>query len=125
MNNQLSPEQQIKLEQLSQKPFGRELAGKVARFLKENGSIAYNHRDYCGTGLFYLNHQYLHTAVDDGNPVVYFAEERGWVFSDPHKFIDWLAMQSDHSLSMHDNPNIFSNQTITRHRLLAALNRSD
>lgn len=29
--------------------------------------------------------------VDDGHPVVYRAQEKGWAFHDVHKFIAWLA----------------------------------
>ena len=94
-----------------------DLARRVTKYLKNQGSIAYNHRDYCGTGLFFLNGRYLHAAVDDGHPVVLWAEERGWSFGDPHAFAQWLAAQSDYSLSMYDNPQIFNNQTISRKRL--------
>ncbi len=100
-----------------------DLAKRVAGHLKKNGAIAYNHRDYCGTGLFFQGGQYMHTFVDDGHPVVYRAQEKGWAFHDVYKFIGWLAEQSDYSLSMYDNPGVFNNQTITRKRLEDALSK--
>ena len=117
VQHELSSDQQSELARLSQEPFGSELAKQVARHLKSDGPIAYNHRDYCGTGLFYLEGEYLHTVVDDGHPVPYFGRDRGWSFEDQHAFVAWLGEQSDYSLSMHENPGIFNNQTITRKRL--------
>lgn len=117
VKQELSSEQQSELARLSREPFGHTLARQVAHHLKKRGAIAYNHRDYCGTGLFYLNGEYLHTVVDDGHPVPYYGQDRGWSFEDQHAFVAWLGEQSDYSLSMHDNPGIFNNQTITRKRL--------
>ena len=91
VKQELSSEQQSELARLSREPFGHSLARQVAHHLKKRGAIAYNHRDYCGTGLFYLNGEYLHTVVDDGHPVPYFGRDRGWSFEDQHAFVAWLA----------------------------------
>jgi len=123
VSQNLSDDQKAELASLSQEPYGHDLAKKVAKHLKLRGSIAHNHRDYCGTGLFYLEGEYLYTVVDDGHPVPYYGRERGWSFGDLHSFAAWLSQQSDYSLSMADNPAVFNNQTITRSRLEKALER--
>lgn len=120
----LSESQKSELALLSSEPFGRDLAAKVAKYLKKHGRIAYNHRDYCGMGLFYFDNGYLYTAVDDGHPVPYYGKERGWYFDNMHSFIDWLADQSDYSLSNFENPHTFNNQTITKTRLQATLHKA-
>lgn len=94
-------------------PYGRELAAQVAAAL-EHGALCYNHRDYCGMGL---------EKSTDGN-YVYAAIWDGWLepvhtFHTRESFVQWLAVQSDASLSRVDEPEswVWNNQVINRQRL--------
>ncbi|KAA2245719.1 hypothetical protein F0L74_07140 [Chitinophaga agrisoli] len=105
---------QLKQNLLSRNtPFGRQLAEQVSYAL-ERGALCYSHRDYCGMGLE-KNAQgnYVYAAVWDG-----------WLqplqtFTSREAFIQWLAVQSDASLSRVNEPDtwVWDNQVINRQRL--------
>ena len=109
-------------------PFGAELTGAAVAALKirqwqgELYALARMHRDYCGHGLFWeraAGRYHVSAALDglpQGAPRISFSDEAA--------FTDWLARQSDLSLSGHVSPNVFEhdshpgNQRITRAFLL-------
>lgn len=101
-------------------PFGRDLAGRVADYLADRGGIAYDHRDYCGAGLFFRGGAFLYAEVGDGD--IEFGSTPT-TFSDREAFVGWLAGQSDEALSGRaaGNPFILGNQRITRARLEGVL----
>ncbi|MEV4884567.1 hypothetical protein MRBLMN1_003082 [Chitinophaga ginsengisegetis] len=94
-------------------PYGLELAEQVAAALS-HGALCYSHRDYCGMGL---------EKNTDGN-YVYAAVWDGWLepvhtFNSRQAFVQWLAVQSDASLSRVNEPDtwLWNNQVINRQRL--------
>lgn len=94
-------------------PYGRELAEQVAAALSY-GALCYSHRDYCGMGL---------EKNADGN-YIYAAIWDGWLepvhtFSTRQAFVQWLASQSDASLSRVNEVDtwVWNNQVINRQRL--------
>jgi hypothetical protein len=103
-------------------PFGMELAQLVANHLMFEGGIYYQHRDYCGMGLAFVDGSFHYGEVFDGFP----SSDSGFTFLEKDAFIGWLAEQTDQSLSRSADPNVFfrNNQTITRARLLTTLNNN-
>ncbi len=94
-------------------PFGRQLAEQVAAAL-EHGALCYSHRDYCGMGLEKnANGNYVYAAVWDGwlQPV--------HTFTTREAFVQWLAVQSDASLSRVNEADtwVWNNQVINQQRL--------
>jgi hypothetical protein len=104
-----------KNRQRSRTPYGSELAGQVAEALVRGQRLAHAHRDYCGMGLEYRNHEFYYGEVWDG----YYVEAPKATLATREAFVQWLARQSDHSLSRVDeaDPWYWDNQTITRARL--------
>ncbi|HZY82584.1 MAG TPA: hypothetical protein VFE50_23820 [Cyclobacteriaceae bacterium] len=100
-------------------PFGKEFAQRVAQKLKTKSNLMYSHRDYCGTGLTWDNHQFIYCHVNDGYPAEVILS-----FDTEQAFIDWLAEQSDQSLSGSNDANEFyrNNQRITQARLFDFIN---
>ncbi|WP_224241791.1 hypothetical protein [Hyalangium gracile] len=103
-------------------PYGEELANRVADFVSRNYCIAYSHRDYCGTGFFYLNGRFVYDHVTDGRgdfEGMSKLEDAIALFPDRASFVAWLAQQSDESLSGKEkgDPWYTDNQRITRARL--------
>ena len=96
-------------------PYGPALAGQVADALLRGQRLAHAHRDYCGMGLEYRNHAFYYGEVWDG----YWVEEPKVSLATRGAFVQWLARQSDHSLSRVEetDPWYWDNQTITRARL--------
>jgi len=99
--------------------YGRELAEQVATSLVE-GALCYGHRDYCGMGLEKnASGNYVYAVVWDGwlEPV--------HTFHTREAFVQWLAVQSDASLSRVDEPDtwLWNNQVINRERLEEFVNR--
>jgi hypothetical protein len=98
-------------------PYGNEIAEKVSDFLEKNGFIAYNHRDYCGMAFIQEEDIYYYCTCHDG--VTFYAEK---AFNDKKSFFEWLAIQSDDTMSRKYEPNIepssIDNQCITKERLL-------
>lgn len=94
-------------------PYGQELAEQVATALAHE-ALCYRHRDYCGMGLEKdSDGNYVYAAVWDGWP------EPVHTFSTRPAFVQWLALQSDASLSRVDEPDtwLWNNQVIDRQRL--------
>lgn len=97
------------------KPYGTAVAQKVANYLENGGFIAYSHREYCGMGLIYDSKvkKYVYGSVQDG--VNFYPEN---VFQNAKDFVEWLAAQSDESLSGKDTDEFTqNNQRITLERL--------
>lgn len=110
---------------LNQKSYGRELAGKVAEKLKRDpikldkdgyyvgsGGLYLSHRDYCGIGLYFFEGKFTLGEVNDGMgpyPVLITFENQG-------EFVEWLANQSDQSMSLCARYS-FNNQTVIKIRL--------
>lgn len=101
---------------LDQETYGRELAGKVAKKLKQ-GPLYHAHRDYCGIGLYFFEGKFTLGEVYDGmgpHPVLI-------AFESQEEFVEWLAKQSDQRMSLMVSDDRlffnFNNQTITKIRL--------
>ncbi len=94
-------------------PYGTELAEQVAIRLKES-SIGYGHRDYCGMGLELSNDTYRYGELWDG-----IMNEPDLYWDNKKSFVDWLARQSDASLSRLESkdPFYWGNQVINEERL--------
>ena len=114
-------------------PFGPDLAQAVVRVLKGRPwagalhAIVRSHRDDTGHGLFHDAGRggfHVSASMDglpSGAPLIAFEDEAA--------FTDWLARQSDRSLSIDGQPDLFgaerypSLQRITRAFLLAQIAR--
>lgn len=113
---------------ISTEAYGRELAEAVASRLERGDSLAYGHRDYCGTGLRFADGEFICGEVSDGE-LLTSKELKTWsdipnkfehiTFSQRHEFIEWLAAQSDVSLHGADlrAPQLVGNQRLTLQRL--------
>lgn len=116
----------------NQEQYGKELAKKVAKFIEKKStlnSICYFHRDYCGVGFFLKEGIYYYTHFFDGYPSLVFDSEKPenliQKFTKKSEFVNWLAKQSDQSLSGendynyhgYDNSFYVDNQRITKKRL--------
>lgn len=98
---------------LSTNHFGYELANQVAEKLIKYGSFGDAHPGHCGTGLFYNkstsflrklqprpNNCFMIASVYDGEPW-----DEYKVFEKQEEFVEWLAKQSDWSMSgFSENP---------------------
>lgn len=103
--------------------YGIELATKIAEKLmqtNENKGLLFNHRDYCGLGLFYHQQRFILYEVEDGNSpnnnFLFRKEDVVASFDTQQEFIHWLANENDKSMSLYGSN--FNNQTITKIRLL-------
>jgi hypothetical protein len=104
------------------RPYGVELAEKVADYLVQKGDICYSHRDYCGVGFCFREREFLYDYVTDGGFYgSWYASVPSPIKRFPNRaaFVAWLAEQSDQSLSGQEEPEQFlcNNQRITRERL--------
>jgi hypothetical protein len=110
--------------EIDKRPFGRELAERVADYLQRWQEIAYSHAYYCGMGLFHDDGEFAYADVSDSGVGVW----RGvfQVFPDREAFVAWLARQSDDSLFGHEEADPFyrGNQRISRQRLEGHLDGS-
>lgn len=111
---------------------GRDVASRVADRLDNGEVLGYAHRDFCGMGLEFQRGVYVHGPVQDWwvNPDK--PNDSAWYcggasFETKEAFVDWLAAQSDHSLSGHDLEHEFyrDNQRLTLARLQAFANGGD
>lgn len=112
--------------------FGEDLANKVVDYLKEHLLIRYDHYGYCGTGFVLLDKKILYTHFDEWNSYqhgeIYKAggDYIGIIktFSSEEEFVNWLAKQSDESLSGKESGDSWytDNQRITWKRLEYLLN---
>jgi hypothetical protein len=86
------------------------LANQVASALEAGGILAYSHRDYCGIGLRFVDQVFVYGKVYDGKlpspKEVAHLQEGGnleqRVFGSKEEFVQWLAGQTDESLSGKD-----------------------
>jgi len=105
--------------------FGRVLANKIADLLEHGETIVQGQKEYCGTGLCYVDGRFVYDDMRDGRlaclgqtPPAY--DRALAVFSDRAAFVAWLAGQSDHSLSGKEHRDPWSKtQRITLSRLRA------
>ena len=92
---------------------GKELAGRVADRLKMKCDLMYSHRDYCGTGLTWDNGNFIYGKVYDGDMM-----EPIKTFAGQQEFVDWLAEQTNTSLSGADEDHFYKdNQRLDLPRL--------
>lgn len=111
----------------SKTPYGESLADKVYDYLCLHSRIAYHHYGYCGVGLVKEGETILYTHIDEWltyqEGVHYHpgGEYLGIIqrFTSKASFIDWLAQQSDDTLSGKESgdPWYTDNQRLSRHRL--------
>ena len=95
---------------------GKEMAERVAQRLKMKCDLAYDHRDYCGTGLTWRNGKFIYGGVYDGLVGSTVIKE----FGNEREFVEWLAEQTDYSLSGADEDQFYkNNQRITLTRLFS------
>ena len=124
---------QMRINLSDDTPFGADLARQAVRVLKTRRNtgtlhaLVRLHRDYTGHGLYYEADSgafYISASLDglpEGAPLISFTDETA--------FVDWLARQSDLSLSGYQQPNMFQNdayagnQRITRAFLLTEIMR--
>lgn len=112
--NQLSKTDFDRFNNLNSKQYGLCLATKVADKLstqKNKKDLYFYHRDYCGLGIFYTDEKFILSTVFDGFPTHEVIAE----FIEKSVFTDWLAIESDQSMSLYGTK--FNNQTITKMRL--------
>jgi hypothetical protein len=109
---------------------GLALAQAVTNQLEQGRVLAFNHRDYCGMGLQYIDGVFMYAEVQDGYlPTLNnlqgdrqsgsIANMQYLLFHTRAEFIDWLASQSDHTLSGREIADEFMrhNQRLTIRRL--------
>jgi hypothetical protein len=111
---------------LSLEPVGTDLATRVSCALQDRlEPMCYIHRDYCGHGLMYdaTTRAFQVCSFDDGYPAAVLQ-----TFNTREAFVEWLAEQSDFSLSGAEGGDAplraegrfaLNNQRITRERLRA------
>ena len=115
-NTQDDKQRQQRLRQMlavDTAPFGNALAETVAEALKYGG-LGLSHRDYCGLGLELKDGSYRYGELYDG-----YMMQAIHTFADRESFVNWLARQSNASLSRIEQPDAWTwgNQVITRQRL--------
>ena len=110
------------------RPYARELAEAVAQkiFSRVDSGIVYGHAYYCGMGLGYCEalNASAYTEVQDGYLVPDESETSlTRVFPTAEALAEWLAQQSDLSLSMSEggDTRLQGNQTLTKKRMLEYL----
>jgi len=98
---------------LDNQSYGAELSRKVGeKIVNSTDGLYHAHRDYCGVGIFYVDHKIEIGEVNDGRgPYPVFIR-----FDSSVAFAEWLSAQSDQSLSLYSR-GAFNNQTITKIRL--------
>ncbi len=109
---------------------GLALAQAVANQLEQGLVLAFNHRDYCGMGLQYIDGVFMYAEVQDGylpkldnlqdnHQSGSMSHMQHFLFHTRVEFIDWLASQSDHTLSGSEIADQFirNNQRLTIKRL--------
>ncbi|HCL56791.1 MAG TPA: hypothetical protein DHW82_07265 [Spirochaetia bacterium] len=94
-----------KINALSKKRYGKELAAKVIEKLKKTSQMSNNHRDYCGIGLFFYSGLFTFCPVWDSMPHL---DKAIISFQNDKEVIQFLAEQSDFSFSGADSKSVFS-----------------
>lgn len=105
---------------------GTALAEQVATRLEQGVTLAFDHPEYCGMGLQFVDGVYVYAEVQDGRlplprnlqggPM---ANMEHAMFTTRDAFVAWLAAQSDQSLSGATLADEFlrNNQRLTLERL--------
>jgi hypothetical protein len=111
--------------------FGRVMANKIADVLEKGETIVQGQREYCGTGLAFIDGRFIYDDMRDGRlaclaqtPPTF--DQALAVFSERAAFVAWLAGQSDESLAgrrEHRDP-WSRTQRITLTRLRAVANEA-
>ena len=114
--NRRDLEEKKRLLAATVEPYGQTLAQNVLARLRLGHTLAYYHRDYCGTGLWLNDGRIEYGDRYDGG-----ADRVLHTFDNDTAFISWLAAQSNASLARleEENPFYWGNQTLTRARLEA------
>ena len=115
--------------------YGLDLAMKTAEYLQVHGSIKNDHYGYCGVGFVVSDGVILYTHFDElltytrGQRYVLGGDYEGIIhtFATQDAFVDWLADQSDSSMSGKETNDgwYIDNQRITRRRLLHVIASGD
>jgi hypothetical protein len=84
--------------------FGRVMASRIADLLEKGETIIQGHKDFCGTGLAFVDGRFLYDDMREGRLACLTTTPPSFdkalaVFSDRSDFVAWLAGQSDESLS--------------------------
>jgi hypothetical protein len=111
--------------------FGRVMANKIADLLERGETIVQGQREYCGTGLAFIDGRFVYDDMKDGRLACLGQTPPSFdqslaIFSNRAAFIDWLAGQSDESLAgrrEHRDP-WSRTQRITLSRLRAVATQS-
>jgi hypothetical protein len=89
---------------LSVASFGRVMANKIADLLEQGETIIQGQKDFCGTGLAFVEGRFVYDDMRDGrlaclnqSPPAF--DQALAIFSERAAFVAWLAGQSDHSLA--------------------------
>ena len=111
---------------------GANLATEVSVALERGLIVTYCHKDYCGVGLRYDKGTFIYDESHDST-VATDEDLLKWqeqpsiqrkTFSSRGSFVEWLALQTDESLSgaefKDSNPWLTNNQRLTVQRLRAA-----
>jgi hypothetical protein len=110
--------------------FGRVMANKIADLLEKGETIVQGQKEYCGTGLAFVDHRFVYDDMRDGHLACLGQTPPSFdralaVFSDRAAFVAWLAGQSDHSLAGKEHRDPWSKtQRITLNRLRAVATES-
>lgn len=111
--------------------FGRAMASKIADLLEKGETIIQGQKDFCATGLTYVDGRFVYDDMRDGRLACLAQTPPSFdrslaVFSDRAAFVAWLAGQSDESLAGkkdHRDP-WYKTQRITLSHLRAVANDS-
>lgn len=84
--------------------FGRVMANKIADHLEKGETIVQGQKDFCGTGLAFVDGRFVYDDMRDGRLACLGQTPPAFdralaVFSDRGAFVAWLAGQSDDSLA--------------------------
>jgi hypothetical protein len=84
--------------------FGRVMAAKIADLLEKGETIIQGQKDFCGTGLAFVDGRFVYDDMRDGRLACLTTTPPSFdqslaIFSDRNAFVAWLAGQSDESLS--------------------------
>jgi hypothetical protein len=99
---------------MAESKVGNDLALRVAKRMRMKCDLMHSHRDYCGTGLSWIDGSYIYGHVYDG-----YMGQAIESFEREHEFVTWLAEQSDLTLSGMDetDASLRGNQRLTVARM--------
>jgi hypothetical protein len=84
--------------------FGRVMANRIADLLEKGETIVQGQKEYCGTGLAFVDGRFVYDDMRDGRLACLGQTPPSFdqalaIFSDRAAFVAWLAGQSDDSLA--------------------------